>query len=416
MHQPTEEAKAAQKAADRRIADLAGKGVWPVVALGAAITVICTVLTLANAYVLTSGDGPRALSNDFRVFWAAGQLALDGDFLGVFDTDKLSAVHDVNPEYWMPWLYPPGFLLAVAPFGGLSFATAFTIMTVLSLGLLAAAVRPFTGGSRTAWAAFSMAPAYLPILVEGQNGLIWLAGLLAALAALRDDRWFLAGLLIGLLTLKPHFGLMIPIALIAAGLWRTTGIATLTAIVAAGLPTLATGASYWTLLLQQIDAHGQRVLASIQSLEFMASPFSLFVRLGVPPDAALVLQAGVTIAAGVAILIVWRSATVAFDVKAAALLCGTLLASPYAWHYEAAIMAPIGLFLLRAGVLQPRPLPLILLAVLWLGAVLQTLVDLVGDGNLYFRWAFLVPPVLLFCLALCVAQVRSEIRPSAGTA
>jgi arabinofuranan 3-O-arabinosyltransferase len=415
MQQQTE-ATAEQKAADRRVADLAGKGVWPVVALGAAITVICTVLTVANAYVLTSGDGPRALSNDFRVFWAAGQLALEGDFLGVFDTDKLTAVHNVSPEYWMPWLYPPGFLFAVAPLGALSYATAFTIMTILSLVLLAAAVRPFTGGSRTAWVAFSLAPACVPILVEGQNGLIWLAGLLAALAALQDKRWFLAGLLIGLLTLKPHFGLMIPVALIAAGLWRTTGVATLTAIVVAGLPTLATGANYWTLLLQQIDEHGQRVVASIQSLEFMASPFSLFVRLGVPPDAALMVQAGVTIAAGVAVLIVWRSDTVAFDVKAAALLCGTLLASPYAWHYESAIMAPIGLFLLRGGVLQSRPLHLILLAVLWLGAVVQTLVDLVGDGNLYFRWAFLVPPVLFFCLALCVAQVRTTSRSSVGAA
>jgi hypothetical protein len=137
----------------------------------------------------------------------------------------------------------------------------------------------------------------------------------------------------------------------------------------------------------------------------MSSPFALLVRLGVPAEVALPLQAGVTLAAAIAVAIIWWSRHLGFDVKAAALLAASLLASPYAWHYEAAFMAPVGLFLLRAGVLGPQPLHLLLLTVLWLGAGFQAMAIFVGLGDLHFPWAFIVTPAMLLCLALCLMQV-----------
>jgi arabinofuranan 3-O-arabinosyltransferase len=395
-----------REAGDARLRVLSSGWIARAIVAGSALTVICMLILLAAGFLQTSGDGPRALDKDFRVFWAAGHLALSGDLLGVFDNDRLAAIHAVNPENWMPWLYPPAFLIALAPLGTVSFAVGYAAVMLLSVGLLAAAVRPFTRGAPIAWAAFSLAPAYLPILAQGQNGLIWLAGLLAAFAALRDGRWVLAGIFIGLLTLKPQFGLLIPVALIAAGLWRTTIVATLTAVVAAALPTLATGPAYWGLLLERMSELGQRVVAAIQSLSFMASPFAFFVRLGVPPDTALNLQFGVTIAAAVAVFVIWRSRRADFDVKAAALLAGSLLASPYAWHYEAAIMAPVGLFLVRAGLLDQRAISLVFLAMLLMGTSLQTLADIVADGVFFFRWALFVTPLMVVSVILCLFRLR----------
>jgi arabinofuranan 3-O-arabinosyltransferase len=394
-----------RQAGDARLRVLSSGWIAKAIAIGCALTVICTLSVLLSAFRLTGEAGVKALSNDFRVFWSAGTLALQGEYLAVFDTKVLTAVHNVNPDDWMPWLYPPGFLLLLAPFGALSYATGFAILSLLSCVCIALAMRPFVTGSGAAWAAFSLAPAYLPILAAGQNGLIWLAGLIAALAALRDGRWVLAGVLIGLLTLKPQFGLLIPVALLAAGLWRTTLVATLTAVVVAVLPTLATGTDYWFKLGQVLVEHGQRVMASIQSLESMASPYSLLVRLGSSPETALRLQAGVTVATGLAVFAVWRSGRVDFDVKAACLLTACLVASPYAWHYESAFMAPVALFLLRAGILETRPRHLFLLAPLWFGAAIQAVADLAAPGGIHFRWAFLVTPVMLLCLGLCLIQV-----------
>jgi hypothetical protein len=394
-----------RQAGDARLRILSSGWIAKAIVVGCALTVICTLSVLQSGFRLTGEGGLQALSNDFRVFWSAGTLALRGEYLAVFDTDALTAVHNVNPDDWMPWLYPPGFLLLLMPFGALSYATGFAILAVLSCLCMALAVRPFVQGSRTAWLAFSLAPAYLPILLLGQNGLIWLAGLLAALAALRDGRWVLAGIVIGLLTLKPQFGLLIPVALIAAGLWRTTLVATLTALVVGAVPTLVTGLEYWSLFIQRMAEYGQRVVGAIETLDLMSSPFALLVRLGVPAEVALPLQAGVTLAAAIAVAIIWRSRHLGFDVKAAALLAASLLASPYAWHYEAAFMAPVGLFLLRAGVLGPQPLHLLLLTVLWLGAGFQAMAIFVGLGDLHFPWAFIVTPAMLLCLALCLMQV-----------
>jgi hypothetical protein len=395
---------AERQAADARLTLLSNRRVTLVVLVGVSLTAICTLLVLWVSFILTSADGPRAISIDFRVYWAAGKMALEGDFLGVFDTPRLTSIHNVLPENWMPWLYPPGFLFLVSPFGAVSFATGLTIWSLLSIGVMALAVRSFAAGSWVIWLAFSLAPAYLPTLLQGQNGLIWLAGFIASLAALRDGRWVLAGIFIGLLTLKPQLGLLIPLALIAAGLWRTTLVATLTAGVVAALPILATGPEFWALFVLRMAEYGESVIASIQSQDLMSSPFALFVRLGVPPETALTLQAGVTISAGLAVAIIWRARNVAFDVKAAALLAGSLLASPYAWHYEAAIMAPVGLFLTRAGVLQPKPTHLLLLAVLWLGAGFQVMTIFVGLADIHFPWAVLVTPVLVLSLSLCLSQ------------
>jgi arabinofuranan 3-O-arabinosyltransferase len=239
-----------QNLADARVTLLSSRRVTPLVLVGSGLTAIFTVLIVWVSFLLTSADGPKAISIDFRVYWAAGKMALDGDLLGVFDTERLTAVHNVNPQYWMPWLYPPGFLFLVAPLGAVSFATGFTIFSLLTVALMALAVRPFAAGSWVAWLAFSLAPAYLPMLVQGQNGLIWLAGLLAAFAALRDERWILAGVFIGLLTIKPQYGLLIPVALVAAGLWRTFFSASATTIVVAVVPTIWTGLDYWGLFIQ----------------------------------------------------------------------------------------------------------------------------------------------------------------------
>jgi hypothetical protein len=291
------------------------------------------------------------------------------------------------------------------PFGALSYATGFAVMSALSVVAIVLAVRPFTTGSGTAWLAFALAPAYLPILDAGQNGLIWLAGLLAALAALRDGRWVLAGIFIGLLTLKPQFGLLVPVALMAAGLWRTTFVATLTALVVAAVPTLLTGTDYWVFLVQRVTEHGERVVMSIRSLDLMASPIALFIRLGVPGHAAMTLQVCVTVLAAISVLLLWRARHVGFEVKAAALLAGSLVASPYAWHYEAAMMAVVGLFLLRAGVLRVDPLHLPFLALLWLGASPQAMATIAGLDAIYVSWAFLVTPAMLICLALSLMQL-----------
>lgn len=405
-------------AADARVRALSGKLIWAIILPGVIATMLFALALVATAFIVTSDAGPLALNMDFRVFWAAGRLAYLGEPLASFDMVRLATTHNVAPEAWMPWLYPPGYLVLLIPLGSMNFAPAFLMSTVLSIVLMGVAIRPFVARTRSVWLAMTLAPACIAALIIGQNSLIWTAGLLAALAALRDGRWVLAGVFIGCLTLKPQLGLMIPVALLAFGLWRTILTATVTAVLLAALPTLAFGPQYWTLLADRLTEISGRLVETIHHLPLMVGPFSLFTQIGIASGPALYLQWTVTGVCALAIAILWRDRRVSFDTKAAGLLTAILLSSPYLWYYEAAMMPAIGLFLVRAGLLG-RSLPqLALLFGLWLGAGLLAMNSLLGFADPRLLGAVLVTPILMACaviIQLDWAKARGQRAPTSPT-
>lgn len=403
---------ASRLAADARVRALHSPALWVVVLLGVTVTILFTYAIVQTAFVLTAQPGVQALEIDFRVFWAAGRLALIGEPLAAFDMARLAEIHQINPDAYMPWLYPPGYLMLLMPFGALPFAPALLAMTLVSVALMALAVRPFTAGSLPLWVALTLAPAYLPTLILGQNSLWWLAGLLAAFAALRGGHWVLAGICIGCLTLKPQLGLLIPVALVAAGLWRTVLAATVTAAILAALPTLVFGPGYWPSLATALGGVGGMMMQTIQNLPLMVGPFSLMVLAGLAPPLALAAQWAIALLAAGLVFLLWRSDRIGFDAKAAGLMLGILLSASYLWYYEAAIMAAIGLFLLRAGVIGRSFPGLLLLAGLWLGGGLQAANALLKVIDARMIGAVLITPLLLAALAALVLHCRA---PRPGT-
>lgn len=401
---------ASRLAADARVRALYGPGLWLIVIEGVAVTVLATYAMLLTAYILTAEPGTLAIEIDFRVFWAAGRLALEGEPLAAFDMARLGAVHNIKPEAWMPWLYPPGYLLALMPFGAMTFANSFLMSTFLSVVLIGLAVRPFSAGLIPVWLALTLAPAYVPSLILGQNSLFWLAGFLAAIAALQKGRWVLAGVFIGCLTLKPQLGLLIPVALLAAGLWRTILSAIVTTAVLAIVPTFIFGLDYWPALAARLAEHGENVVYSIVDLFLMVGPLYLLTLMGVAVDVALKLQ-WVIVAVMVGIVfILWRSRRVDFDTKVAGLMLAMLLSAPYLWYYELAMMVAIGLFMVRGGILDRTPAQMLLLLCLWCGGVLQALnvfFDYV-DGHLI--GAVLITPVLVASMVIVLMHAFAPPR------
>ena len=383
--------------------------------MGALLTALFGVMLMLRDVAEISGSGLTSVSVDFYVFWAAAKLALQGLPLDAFDVDRIREIANVTQEGWMPWAYPPGFLLLVTPLGLLPFAPAWAAFMALSVAALALATRPFTAGRPHLLLAIALAPAILPCLLVGQTSILWLAGLMAALAALHAEKPLLAGLFIGLLTLKPQLGLLLPVALIAAGQWRTILAAAVTAIALAAIPTALYGTAYWPEMLAMLDQHGATVRGAIADLTLMISPYSALAALGVAEPAALTAQWALTALCALAVFAVWRRPATSFDLRAATLLSAIPLASPYLWHYESAFLAPAALFLLRDGVIPPaRPLTLLLGLAMWLSlgpsalALLQT-----GQADL-FRPVFL--PIALAAFLTCLWHTLLRPRPSANPA
>src|SRR5205823_10368143 len=140
-------------------------------------------------------------------------------------------------------------------------------------------------------------------------------------------RPILAGVLLGLLTYKPQLGVLVPIALVAAGLWRTIAAAAATVAVLIAATGLVFGWSIWPAWLSGILAYSDQFAAeSSEILHLMPTVFVAVLRLGAPPAAAQLIQAGAAIAAAA---VVWdcfrRGAT---PLAAGALMTATFLATP----------------------------------------------------------------------------------------
>jgi hypothetical protein len=148
----------------------------------------------------------KPIGADFMSYWSAARLALDGRPETAFDESVISAVQHAAvpflPNIWYPWHYPPIFLLVVAPLGLLPYPAALASF-VLGTAALWAALARCVLTDRRAWIVAAATPAGLINLIDGQNA--FLTAALAGFALLwLDCRPVAAGVLVGLLAVKPH--------------------------------------------------------------------------------------------------------------------------------------------------------------------------------------------------------------------
>ena len=191
-------------------------------------------------------------------------------------------------------------------------------------------------------------PAVFVNLGHGQNGFLTAALIGGALFVL-DRRPVVAGILIGLLAYKPQFGVLVPLVLIATLRWRTFAAASATVIATAGLATVLFGRDIWTAFAGSAEftrtvvlEEGQTGWQKIQSL------FSTVRMWGGSVDVAYGAQIALGLALAASVVWLWRSQA-RFELKAAALVIASLLATPYVLDYDLVVLAIAGAFLARHG-------------------------------------------------------------------
>ena len=188
----------------------------------------------------------------------------------------------------------------------------------------------------------------------------------AALVQL-DRRPWLSGILIGCLAYKPQFGLLIPLVLVATGRWRVFAGAAATVALLALAVTLAFGAEVWTAFLASTKFTRTVVLEQGDTgWHKIQSVFSWVRMWGGGIALAYALQGAVTIAVAAALVWLWRSRA-AYPLKAAALLIGCVLATPYSLDYDLMLLAPAIAFLAADGITRGfAPYEKTVLAALWI--------------------------------------------------
>jgi arabinofuranan 3-O-arabinosyltransferase len=324
------------------------------------LELICFALLVVNvAYLAASfvqgswliAPNGSGVESDFVNVWAAGRLALAGHAAAAYDwpTHKLMEETAVGHAFdgYFGWHYPPTFLFVATALSLLPYVAAYALWPFVTFPGYLVAIRAIIG-NRVGYLLAAAFPAILPNFIVGQNGFLT-ASLIGGALFLLETNPISAGILLGLLTYKPHLGLLFPIALAAGGYWRTFFTAGIVAVLIAGASWLAFGGEACQAFMGNIGHTSQAFLSQgWADWSKLQTAFGLTRTLGGSETLAWTVQGMVSLAAAALVAIVWRSKT-AYDLKAAALGIGVLLATPYLYTYDLVVLAVPLAFLLRFG-------------------------------------------------------------------
>ena len=238
-------------------------------------------------------------------------------------------------------------------------------------------------------------------LGQGHNGFLTAALIGAALCQL-DRRPILAGVLIGCLAYKPQFGLLIPLVLIASGRWRVFAAAAATVALLALAVTFAFGIEVWTAFLASTKFTRTVVLEQGGTGWYKIQSVFSWVRIwGGGVALAYALQGAVTLLVAAALVWLWRSAA-AYPLKAAALIIGCVLATPYSLDYDLMLLAPAIAYLALDGWQRGfGPYEKTVLAALWI-------VPLVARSVPELTYVPLAVPLMLLTFGLLLHRAMNE--------
>jgi hypothetical protein len=324
-------------------------------------------------WLVGSPMGPRWNGSDFVGFWVPANLAAAGHATAIYDQRLFAVLQQAisGGDAYLPWIYPPTFLLLIAPLGALSYKTAFIAWLATALTVYWLALRKLAGRE-----SLVVALAFPGVMICIYNGHaeILLAGLFGGAMFLLDRRPYVAGLLIGLCAVKPHLFLLVPVALVAAGRWRPFASAACLVLLSAAISAVVFGADLWRDFFMTVAGLGDGAVWDSASLGIMLakqqSVFAFGLRFGTPILAGT-LQVAVIALAGWAVAVTWRRRNRSLGERSMVLCCGTLLASPYLFDYDLALLAVPIAIVAREGLANGfPPWQKSLLSALWMAPAL----------------------------------------------
>ncbi len=306
------------------------------VAIPAALCLYVAVRYFAASSGVMDPSG-NAVGRDFVTIWSAAQLLKQGDLWSIFDSASMFAFQKsiFGPDFPAHnYPYPPHSLFVIAPLMHLSYLPAFVLWSAATAIILAAALRA-AGMHWGLIAVLMAAPSSWINFVCGQNGFITAALCVAGFALVTRRPW-LAGIMFGLLTFKPHLGLLIPVALIALRQWRAVAGAGLTLAAMVAASSLAFGWDVWPIFLETAPADmlGAGLQGDKGVAEWMIpTVFMAAKRIGLSADAALLAQIPFTMTAVIAVYLAFRRPW-PMEIKMALLMTSTFLANIYGHNYD----------------------------------------------------------------------------------
>jgi alpha-1,2-mannosyltransferase len=306
-------------------------------------------VTLEISYLVLAGFPPAngqwidnthfLIGRDFINTWMGGRSAFTGGPAALFDLptynaalrDMLGAAY---PEHF--WVYPPHVLLFMWPFCLLPYLPAYLAWCVIGVAIYLFASSGAISRKRLLFLA--VAPGVTVCIFFGQNGFYTAALLIGGLLGL-ERRPVLAGVLFGILSVKPQLGLLLPVILLLELRWLTIAVAVMTVAVLVAIATMLFGWNVWIEFWQKavpaqqwLTSHGGGLLFAMMSSVFYGARM-----MHLPTVVAWALQCTV---AGLALAAVvwtyWKRRDPALSL--ALFVTATFLVTPYILNYDMVVL------------------------------------------------------------------------------
>jgi alpha-1,2-mannosyltransferase len=291
----------------------------------------------------------RPLGTDFSNVYAAGKYVLEGTPAAPFSPQlqyqKEQSIFGADTPFYS-WLYPPVFLALAAVLALLPYFAALAVWQLATLVLYLWNVLAIMRDPRAFLPALAF-PAVFINLTHGQNGFLT-AALLGGGMLLVDRTPILAGMMLGLLVYKPQFAFLVPIALAVSARWRVFWTAAATVIAACGATYLVYGAAVWDAFREGLAFTRSILEEGATGFYKIQSAFAAVRLWGGPILLAYAAQAIVVLAVVFFLVRIWRNES-ALPFKAAALIAGAILVTPYSLDYDLVVMGPAVAFLTAYG-------------------------------------------------------------------
>ncbi|MGY6500160.1 MAG: glycosyltransferase family 87 protein [Acidimicrobiales bacterium] len=326
------------------------------------LAVIGSILAAVIVVVATSGGADSLagrLGGDFPQFYGAGTIILDGDADRLYDLDRqLEAQAPFLDDGGILFAYPAAFAVPYVALASVDYRLAYLVHTLAMMGLLAAAFMvardlvPVLADRRHRLAAFAFALSFPPMFIGvtlGQNTALTLLAGVGVWWCLDRRRDVVAGLITGLMFVKPQYAVVIAGLLVVARRWSSVAAAVVAAVgvwlVSAAVAGLGWTTEWIDLVRSLSETDGGTNLHNEVSWLGLAE-----VALGSGSPTALAL-ALVASAATVGVLL-WRiSCRPVLDAHTVALVPPVmLLVAPHALYYDAGLLlVSLGVLLVTVG-------------------------------------------------------------------
>jgi hypothetical protein len=309
---------------------------------------------------------------DFSWMWASGKFAASSAPVDAYDYSIFSALRValVGPVSCIldHFDYPPILMFLTYPLSFMPYLAAYAVWITITFLLYGSCIYSIV--PRPTAVIVAATPCVVLVNIQyGHNGFLT-AGLIGLGLTLMERRSGISGIVLGLLSYKPQFGLLLPGALLASRNWRVFFCA-IAAVAALALTASAFfGYETWPSFFSTLIHRDANLMLDDRLVMTFQSPFGLLRWTGAHASVGWVGHVAAAVVVFLSVCAIWTKPA-PHAVKAAALCIGSVMVTPYVLPWDLCILAVAAAFLVKDG-LQHGFLPgerLVMFAC-WLGLFL----------------------------------------------